>query len=135
MKKVFLSFSILFLSSLAHAHTHAQNCKVSGISAEDSPQSITCHYRDGWSHHMKLSLDCREGKYHYSETANGSPAGEGSITSTYHEEVQKGASPLNFKLENSRTLRITTGVLGLFFRGELISENGSSSGRFRCSVR
>ena len=129
MKNLTLSISLLLLSFTAHA----ENCKVSGIS--DSPQTISCRYQDGWSHHMKLLIHCVDGSYQFSETANGSPAGGGAIVSTYHEDVQSGTCPLFFKLEDTRTIRITK-VLGPFFRGVFVNPDGSDgrNGHLNCSV-
>ena len=131
MKAIILLILLnIFYASLSFA----EDCKVGGIS--DSPQNISCFYKDGWTHHMQLNISCENGKYVFTETANGSPAGNGKILSAYHEDVQSGMSPLVFKMDDTRSLRITK-ALGLFFRGELVNDNGTSgsNGTFRCKVR
>ena len=125
---------ILIILNLFTTASYADHCKVSGIS--DSPQSITCRYKDGWSERIKLHIQCVSGIYQYSEIINKTIIGNGLISGSFHEEVEKGASPLNFKLDDSRTLKITK-VFGRFFRGEFSSENDSktNSFRFSCMVR
>lgn len=125
---------ILFILNAVFATlSFAEDCKVSGIS--DSPQNITCNYRDGWNHKVSLQITCESGTYFSNESVGNAVLEKTPILTAYHEEVSRGVSPLVFKLGDQRTLRITK-VLGLFHRGAFINANHENeNGTFRCSVR
>jgi hypothetical protein len=126
--------ALLFLLNFIFASlSFAEDCKVSGVS--DSPQSISCTYRDGWYIKYRMEITCENGKYVHHEFTKDQEVDSGTVSIAYHEEVSSGMSPLVFKMED-RNLRITKS-LGLFYRGEFFNDGSYPSGRdtFRCSLK
>ena len=91
MKSLFLIFAFMPMT------LKAQPCAVYGIS--DSPQSLKCYVTYG-SQIEKLTLSCHRGTYilHWRGEAM-------DVENAYHEEVERGSSPLVFE---ARDLSLTS---------------------------
>lgn len=77
----------------------AEPCKIDGIS--NSPQTISCLFRDEWFRKMEGRIYCKNGEYKFGRFAlDGTNLDENRITSATHLDTQNGSSVLRFYVDD-----------------------------------
>jgi len=76
----------------------ADDCKISGIS--NSPQTISCRFRDQWLTKMEGRIYCQNGKYYFGRfDLSGRMLDENHVTAAYHLDTARGPSILAFYVD------------------------------------